>query len=86
MSTDTELACALAANEGRRYSFNDTRYDESLARCIQDDEIASYESTLGEKTPGFVKKVGCHSQLFSKTDPEDAHTFVLSIFLSVCCL
>ncbi|CAL8470675.1 g10217 [Coccomyxa elongata] len=50
MSTDTELACALAANEGRRHSFNDTQYDESLARSIQEEEIAGYESTLGADT------------------------------------
>lgn len=86
MSTDTELACALAANEGRRSSFNDTQYDESLARCIQEEEIAGYESTLGEKFPGFGKEIGCHSQLFSRTDPEDGPIFVLSTLLSVCCL
>lgn len=58
MYTDTELACAVAANERRRSNFNDTQYDEGLARSIQDEEIAGYESTLGLKLPGFGKKIG----------------------------
>lgn len=48
MSADTDLAIALALSERRTSSLDGTHYDENLARCIQDEEIANFQSTLGE--------------------------------------
>ncbi len=63
MSTDIDLAIALSLSEGRTSNFVDTRRDSSIARSIQDEDIAQWQSTLGEKTSGFGTILeGSHSQ------------------------
>ena len=62
MSTDTDLAIALSLSEGRTSNFVDTRRDSNIARNIQDEEIAQWQSTLGEETSGFGTILGGESQ------------------------